>query len=54
MKDEPESARTGDESDQLNPAQVVKLLNCIPGALERARLASEQVRNGQSVPLDEL
>lgn len=42
-----------DEAD-ADPRNVVELLDGIPGALERAKLGSEQGRAGDVIPLHEL
>jgi hypothetical protein len=42
-----------DEAD-LDPRDVVELLDGIPGAFERAQLGLDQARSGNTIPLDEL
>jgi len=42
-----------DETD-IDPRDVVELLDGIPGAFERAQLGLDQARSGETIPLDEL
>jgi predicted transcriptional regulator len=42
-----------DEAD-VDPSNVVELLDGISGAFERAQLGLEQARSGQTIALDEL
>lgn len=42
-----------DEAD-VDPDNVVRILDGISGAFERAQLGLEQARDGQTTPLDEL
>lgn len=42
-----------DEADP-NPLDVIRLLDGIPGAFERAELGRRQAASGQTIPLDDL
>ena len=43
-----------DADEQLDNAAVVELLNGIPGAAERLRLARDEIARGDGLPLSEI